>query len=102
MTSETEIDDHTRRRVRMTLLAETFPTLKNAPGVDPWEPHELNRWALGPRSPGERWAARFVLNLWNQSEDWECGSFDVFEALARWDNAHRRAFAMWALNPWWA
>ena len=99
-----ELDESERRQVRMTLLAETFPTLRGAPGVDPWEPHELNRWAAGPRSPGERLAARFVLNLWsggNDVEDWECGPFEVFEALARWDDEHRRAFATWALNPWW-
>jgi hypothetical protein len=93
--------DEDERRERMTELARSFPTLRTAPGVDPWEPTELNRWAVGPRSPGERLAARFALNLWNQSAGWECGPFEVFEALARWDAEHCRAFARWAEDPWW-
>ena len=32
-------------REKMTELAETFPCLRGAPGVSPFEPEELNRWA---------------------------------------------------------
>ena len=30
------------------------------PGVGPWEPVELNRWAAGPASQGERVSASFL------------------------------------------
>ena len=40
--------DDDERNERMTELARSFPCLRNAPGVCPWEPTELNRWACGP------------------------------------------------------
>ena len=37
---------------KMTALARSFPCLRGAPGVSPWGPTELNRWACGPASHG--------------------------------------------------
>lgn len=86
---------------RMTELARTFPCLRNAPGVSPWEPTELNRWACGPASHGERVSARFLLAVWDRSTDWEAGRFDIMEALEVWPPSHREPFLRWALDPWW-
>ena len=94
-------EDYDRRREKMTALARTFPTLVDAQALTRGSLQELNRWAVGPRSPGERLAAGSVLSLWDREAEWECGPFDVFESLARWDDEHCRAFARWAEDPWW-
>jgi hypothetical protein len=86
---------------RMTALAEHFPSMRGAPGIDPWTPHELNRWAVGQASHGERHTARFLLAVWDPGTDWEAGGFDVLEALRVWDLAHRAAFLECAADPWW-
>jgi hypothetical protein len=94
--------DEDRRKEKMTALAETFPCMRGVPGVDPWEPEELNRWAAGPASSGEKQVVRFLLSVWNRYEEWECGRFDAMEALLVWDAENRKAFATWAADPWWA
>ncbi len=86
---------------RMTELAQDFPSLHGALGVDPWEPAELNRWAAGPASHGERLAARFLLAVWDPGTEWEAGRLDVVEAFRVWDLKHRVAFLKWAADPWW-
>ena len=42
-----------------TELARTFPSTRNASGVDPWDAEVLEAWAQGPLSHGERVTARF-------------------------------------------
>lgn len=32
---------------RMTEFAQSFPSMRGAPGIKPWKPEELNRWAAG-------------------------------------------------------
>ena len=84
----------------MTALAATFPSMWSVPGVDPWEPTELNRWALRASS-GERKTAQFLLAVWDDSTEWEAGPFDVMEALRIWPDSHREPFLRWAADPWW-
>ena len=86
---------------RMTELAETFPCLRHAPGVSPWGPAELNRWAAGPASHGERVSAQCLLAVWDRAVDWEAGRFDLMEALNVWGPSHREPFLRWASDPWW-
>ena len=93
--------DNDERRERMTELAESFPCLRGARGVDPFEPKELNRWATGPASHGERVTASFILAIWDSSTEWEAGRFDLMEALNVWPHDHRAAFLKWASEPWW-
>jgi hypothetical protein len=93
--------DEERARLRMTDLAYTFPCLREAPGVDPFDPKELDRWAAGPVSHGERVTASFVLAVWDPSATWEAGRFDLMEALNLWPPSHRGPFARWVMNPWW-
>lgn len=94
------MDDETLRS-RMTELAATFPCLSGAPGVLPFEPEELNRWAAGPASHGERVTAQFILAVWDPSTTWEAGRFDVMEALRVWPPSHSESFLRWAEDPWW-
>lgn len=86
---------------RMTELARSFPSLRHAPGVDPFDVEPLDCWAAGKASHGEALAARFVLAVWSPEEAWEAGRFDVMEALRVWDLPHREAFLKWASDPWW-
>jgi hypothetical protein len=87
---------------RMEELALSFPTLEGRPGVTPWEPDELDQWASGPApSHGGLCAARFVLAVWDPRHTWQCGRFDLMEALGCWDTNHRGAFVHWAGQPWW-
>jgi hypothetical protein len=57
-------------------------------------------------------AARFVLSVWNSSTDWKdearsagypyperAKRFDLFEAMATWDQAHADALAAWVALP---
>ncbi len=88
-------------RERMTGLARSFPCLRGAPGVAPFEPEELNRWAVGPASHGERVTAKFILAVWDSSTEREAGRFDLMEALNVWPPSHREPFLMWARDPWW-
>ncbi len=83
---------------RITKLANSFPSLIGAPGLQPWSPSAFKRWSESVASGGERRAASFVLSVWNHYEN----EFDMNDALAGWDDDHRRAFAAWVQNPWWA
>jgi len=58
---------------RMTQLAETFPTLAGQP------------------------ALKFIAHVWSPRSR----AFDL-EDFAKWDAAHRQAFARWSEHPWWA
>ena len=87
---------------RMEKLAQSFPSLKQARGVSPWQSKELARWAREHRSATlERTAAQFVLWVCDPFEVWRCGRFNLLEALVTWDEPHRAAFIAWAKSPWW-
>ena len=86
---------------RMTKLAESFPCLRDAPGILPWDAVKLDRWAAAVASHGERVTASFVLAVWDSSTEWEAGRFDLMEALNVWPESHREPFLKWAAEPWW-
>lgn len=57
-------------------------------------------------SSGEALALVFLLNVYSivspdDCEEWDWPVFNVMEAMGTWDAAHRKAFAAWALEPWW-
>jgi hypothetical protein len=92
----------------LTRLAKMFPTLADAPGIDPWNVEAFIAWLNGPApGAGASAAGRFILGVWNTRTDWtECGlappgCFDVFEGIAVWDDAHRAAFQAWIDAPFW-
>jgi len=79
------------REQRMTLLALTFPTLTDGtPGIKPWDALVLDPWAA--TSPavtsGSLTAARFLLHVWNDQTDWQCGRFSFRDAYGVWDGKH--------------
>lgn len=93
--------DDERARERMSDLARSFPCLREAPGVEPFDAKALDRWAAGPVSHGERVSAQFLLAVWDPSNGWTCGRFDLMEALNLWPPSHRGPFVRWVANPWW-
>lgn len=111
------------RNVSMVRLCQSFPTLRGAPGTDPWDPMALLRWILGgAATSGNTHAVKFVLQVWNSRVDWQqiarapadseheglgikdavLSPFNVVDALAVWDDEHTQAFLKWAHTPFWA
>jgi len=81
---------------KISALALTFPALRGAPGVAPWNEDQLRDW-LGVCSSGERQAALFVLSVWNHYDN----KFDMHAAVSKWDDGNLAAFVAWARAPWW-
>lgn len=96
-----------RPHERMCELVLSFPCLVLAEPVfrsreGNWCPRTFLRWARRHAySSGQRFAAQFVLHVWNGSVRWSIGRFDVIEAMSTWDEGNRRAFLRWAERPWW-
>jgi hypothetical protein len=78
-----------------------FPTVKAAFGSTLFQPIDLDSWATSQPSDGALHAAKFLLALWNNQQVWDCGKFDVTDAMSIWDAEHRAAFVVWAEQPWW-
>jgi|WetSurMetagenome_2_1015567.scaffolds.fasta_scaffold331099_2 hypothetical protein len=91
-------------RDKTSLLALSFPELSRraSHAILPFDALDLDRWARsGAPGHGGLCAARFVLSVWDPGTKWNCGRFDIHEALGIWDDEHRKAFSTWAQNPWW-
>ncbi len=86
---------------RMEELAMSFPSLVDKPGVKPWDAFALDAWASGPVLSHEAlMSARLLLMIWDPYTEWTCGRFELLDALALWDAAHRAAFLRWAATGW--
>lgn len=89
-------------RERMSAIAASFPALRNAPGVRPFDQHALAAYANGPHSHGEILAARFILGVWSGDGTFpDVTPFDLFEAMGVWDSRNRAAFLAWCQSPYW-
>lgn len=78
---------------QLEILASRFPSLKEARGVSPWNPNQLDIWASEfGRDLNAFHTAKYLLAIWNAHNGWECGPFDAKAAIQVWDRAHRRAF----------
>jgi hypothetical protein len=97
--------NESRSKQKMSDFALSFPCLRRADGVSPWDALRLDEWATDSRSHGERCTAQFVLAIWSGTPasecQWKVGPFDLLEALRVWDEDHHRAFLSWARAPWW-
>ncbi len=83
----------------MSEIAQTFPSLRQADGVSPWNAWQLHDWAKQTaRDPMARHAVEFLLMLWHPAR---FSGFSLFHALPEWDEEHRRAFSTWAGRPYW-
>lgn len=88
-------------RLRMAILAWSFPTLREAAGVHGWEPKVFDEWLVsGVAGHSAKCAGRFLLGLWDEDFAWQVGLFNLHEALGCWDHEHRNAFLAWAAQPW--
>lgn len=95
-------------REKMSLLCDSFPSLRDAPGACPWDQHAFAKWASTGISDGERLAAAFVLSVWNGGDGgwwterpFRVGTFDAVRAFAVWDYQHQEAFSAWCKHPFW-
>jgi hypothetical protein len=108
-------DGEVDTRRAMSVLARSFPTLRQADGVEPWDVDRFVAWLCGPApSHGAMHAGRFVLGVWHATADWRqvarelrldsaeaLSRFDFVEAVRTWDDEHRAACARWMELPFW-
>jgi hypothetical protein len=90
------------RELRMTLLAQTFSSIRvGTPGTDPWDALEFDRWAASDPAvtSGSLAAARFLLHVWNDQTDWQCGRFSLRESHGTWDENHWAAMLKYLDAP---
>lgn len=107
----------------MVRLCRRFPSLERVEGagVGPWDANRVLAWACRPLSRAERFAALFVLNVWNNTTDWNeiahlagddgepplleeeeaLPELDIMEAWSTWDLEHRHAALLWFADPFW-
>lgn len=101
-------------RAELVKLARSFPSLSEAPGLDPFDFPRFQEWvrtknavmALASLPPQEfklsRYAlhaGQFIVNVW-RGETWRVGAFDVVSAFQAWDDQHKEAFQAWVAAPW--
>lgn len=100
---------------QMRRLCIGFPSLRDAPGTDPFDAETLLDWALGPVSTSGSWhAVLFCLQVWNSTTDWCAAAktwgllkknakrfapFNFVRAFQTWDDEHRAAFMAYAELP---
>lgn len=94
---------------RLRELAETFPTLTRA--LERGELKTIDDLDAARRSAshGEALILVFLLNVYSiagwldhsRDDEWNWPAFHLMDAMTTWDEAHRKAFAAWALEPWW-
>ena len=92
--------NHLTQEDVMSRLAGRFSALKGAPGIDPWDPQALDEWAAsGARGAGARVVVRFLLAVWNGSEDyWKTGNFRLRD-LGELDEENIEVWKTWASRP---
>ena len=109
-------EGHVDALAAMTTLARSFPSLRGADGIEPWDVERFARWLCMGTSGGGRRAGRFVLYVWSprtdhrefgrdlgieRAEDGALDPFDLSDALGVWDEEHKRAFISWVEAPFW-
>ena len=97
-----ELNNSDDNSARMSRLAMEFPTLRdNVPGVVPWNALVLDHWAAtsGGVTSASRCAAQFLLHVWDDSTEWQCGPLSLRKAYGCWDAAHWAAFVSFVRWP---
>lgn len=87
---------------RMSQLALEFPTLHGGvPGISPWRPLTLDHWCAtsGAVTSASRCAVQFLLHVWDDSTEWQCGPFSIRRAYGCWDAEHWAAFTTFIRWP---
>jgi hypothetical protein len=83
----------------MTILAESFPSLREAMNGRPFDPQWMEAHVEESADAGSRASAKFVLDVWNAHQPTRQARFDLIEAMRVWDNDHRNAFDEWVNGP---
>jgi hypothetical protein len=105
MRTPAEVDK--AREDYMSAFAETFPTLRNRPGVRPWDPILLAKQLKSAGVTNASYhAIMFVLGVWSttfgtRDVDLCTTPFNIHAALQSWDDLHMKAFQAWVRDPWW-
>lgn len=109
MTTKKTMRFGTPQPTRFDTLLQSLPSIARAPGLRPWDSTRfLACLCSSGLSHGELLAARLALGVWNTGTDWveearkdglphpeNARRFDVLEAAAVWDSAHREALRTW-------
>ena len=76
--------------------------LDEAPGVDPWDPHALEKWAMNKADKEDEVCVRFIINIWNPSRGarWKIGRFDVMD-MKHLSELSIEIIAEWFKAPFW-
>jgi len=78
-----------------TELANMFPSLRGAPGVDPFDEILFEQWRETEISLQAKHAARLVQSVWENMPQ----AFNLTEAFRDWDDEHREAYVAWFQRP---
>lgn len=76
-------------------LAQLFPSLREAPGLEPFDEHRFADWMDKDASPQALHAAKLVLSVWENQPSF----FNLTEAFRDWDDEHREAYVAWFTRP---
>ncbi|TXH58019.1 MAG: hypothetical protein E6Q97_03260 [Desulfurellales bacterium] len=94
--------DHDEKIVRLAL---SFPSLREASGLHPFEPRQFEEWVrlriFGKDDIDKQalHAGRFIIQVSN-GQTWRSGPFEVVTAMLVWNDEHRSAFRAWCDSPW--
>lgn len=76
-------------------LANMFPSLREAPGLEPFDENRFGEWMNSEASSAGKHAARLVLSVWENVPH----AFNLIEAFQDWDDEHREAYVVWFQQP---
>jgi len=76
-------------------LANMFPSLRGASGLDPFDEVCFEEWVKMEASGMAKHAARFVLSVWENMPH----AFNLTDAFRDWDDEHREAYIAWLQRP---
>lgn len=105
--AQRNVTEYRDARDQTALLASCFPILVDRPFINPFNPVQLDAFALERHSKGEEChayfhAVRFVLWIFDPYRGWTIGPFDLKQAWGRWDSHQQHAWKVWSEDPWWA
>ncbi len=79
----------------VTELAHMFPSLRDAPGLEPFDEGRFETWMQEEASVQARHAARLVLSVWENVPQ----AFNLTDAFRDWDDEHREVYVAWFQRP---
>lgn len=99
---------HSRQQKQIVALIKRFPDFASVVpdhilhGSINFDANEFDEWASSPSSlisKGERIIVQFILGVYDQYTDWQCGKFDIFEAAGVLSSGNLRVISEWVRKP---